>query len=34
VRLERNAFEVAWLPDARRATYLAELDDYAAGAGA
>jgi adenine deaminase len=33
VRLERNAFEVAWLPEDRRARYLAELDDYAAGAG-
>jgi adenosine deaminase len=29
VQLERNAFEIAWLPDERRATYLAELDDYA-----
>ena len=29
VQLERNAFEVAWLPDDRRAAYLAELDAYA-----
>jgi adenosine deaminase len=29
VQLERNAFEVAWLPDDRRAAYLSELDAYA-----
>ena len=29
VQLERNAFEIAWLPDDRRSAYLAELDDYA-----
>ena len=34
VQLERNAFEIAWLPAERRATYLAELDDYATMAGA
>ncbi len=34
VQLERNAFEIAWLPDDRRAGYLAELDAYAAQAGA
>ncbi|GAA1273892.1 adenosine deaminase [Pseudonocardia aurantiaca] len=34
VQLERNAFDVAWLPDDRRAGYLAELDAYAAQAGA
>jgi adenosine deaminase len=33
VQLERNAFEIAWLPDERRATYLAELDEYASMAG-
>jgi adenosine deaminase len=33
VQLERNAFEVAWLPDDRRAAYLAELDEYGARAG-
>ena len=33
VQLERNAFEVAWLPDDRRARHLAELDEYAARAG-
>jgi adenosine deaminase len=32
VQLERNAFEVAWLTDDRRAGYLAELDAYAARA--
>src|SRR5690606_24864431 len=31
VQLERNAFEIAWLPDDRRARYLAELESYAAG---
>jgi adenosine deaminase len=30
VQLERNAFEIAWLPDERRARYLAELAEYAA----
>jgi adenosine deaminase len=30
VQLERNAFEIAWLPDERRAGYLAELAEYAA----
>ena len=34
VQLERNAFEIAWLPDERRAGYLAELADYASVAGA
>jgi adenine deaminase len=34
VQLERNAFEIAWLPDDRRAAYLAELDEYATQAGA
>jgi adenine deaminase len=29
VQLERNAFEVAWLPDDRRTAFLAELDKYA-----
>jgi adenine deaminase len=29
VQLERNAFEIAWLPDDRRRAYLAELADYA-----
>jgi adenosine deaminase len=33
VQLERNAFEIAWLPDERRAGYLAELADYASVAG-
>jgi adenosine deaminase len=33
VQLERNAFEIAWLPDERRAVYLTELDDYASMAG-
>jgi adenosine deaminase len=32
VQLERNAFEIAWLPDDRRARYLAELDEYASAA--
>lgn len=31
VRLERNAFEIAWLGTARRDELLAELDRYAAG---
>lgn len=30
VQLERNAFDVAWLPDDRRAAHVAELDAYAA----
>ena len=30
VRLQRNAFEVAWLPNAVKDGYLAELDQYAA----
>ena len=34
VQLERNAFEIAWLPDERRSGYLAELSEYAASAGA
>jgi adenine deaminase len=34
VQMERNAFEVAWLPDNRRAAYLAELDKFAVQAGA
>ena len=29
VRLQRNAFEVAWLPNALKDGYLAELDQYA-----
>lgn len=29
VRIERNAFNAAWIPDARRAPYLTRLDDYA-----
>jgi len=33
VQLERNAFEVAWLPDERRARYVAELGDYASAMG-
>jgi adenosine deaminase len=32
VQLERNAFEVSWLPAATREGYLAELDRYAARA--
>lgn len=32
VRLQRNAFEIAWLPDAERKGYLDELDAYAEGA--
>jgi adenosine deaminase len=28
VRLERNAFEIAWLPNAVKDGYLAELDAY------
>jgi adenosine deaminase len=34
VQLVRNAFEVAWLPDARRSGYLARLDGYVATLGA
>jgi adenosine deaminase len=34
VQLERNAFEIAWLPDERRSGYLAELSEYASSAGA
>ena len=34
VQLERNAFEIAWLPDDRKTRYLAELDEYAAREGA
>ncbi|MEU6199954.1 adenosine deaminase [Streptomyces sp. NPDC047061] len=30
VRLQRNAFEIAWLPDAVKDAYLAELDGYLA----
>ena len=30
VQLERNAFEISWLPADRKAAYLAELDAYAA----
>jgi adenosine deaminase len=30
LQLQRNAFEVAWLPDAAKDGYLAELDRYAA----
>ncbi|MFD4601591.1 adenosine deaminase [Streptomyces sp. NPDC058464] len=30
VRLQRNAFEIAWLPDAVKDGYLAELDGYPA----
>jgi len=33
VTLQRNAFEIAWLPVSLRARYLAELDDYAAALG-
>jgi adenosine deaminase len=33
IQLSRNAFTVAWLPDERRAAYLAELDAYAAAHG-
>jgi adenosine deaminase len=33
VQLERNAFEVAWLPTDLRARYLAEVDEYAARSG-
>jgi adenosine deaminase len=33
VLLERNAFEVAWLPTTVRETFLAELDAYASTAG-
>jgi adenosine deaminase len=29
VQLQRNAFEIAWLPDAVKVGYLAELDRYA-----
>ena len=31
VRLARNGFEAAWLPSARRASYLRQIDDYATG---
>ena len=34
VRLERNAFEAAWLPTAPKEELLAELDRFAAGAAA
>ncbi|WP_405736698.1 adenosine deaminase [Streptomyces sp. NBC_01537] len=30
LQLQRNAFEIAWLPDAAKDGYLAELDRYAA----
>jgi adenosine deaminase len=30
VQLQRNAFEIAWLPDAVKDAYLAELDQYEA----
>jgi len=33
VTLQRNAFEIAWLPVSLRARYLAELDDYAVSLG-
>lgn len=33
VRVQRNAFNAAWIPDAQRARYLAELDRFARGAG-
>lgn len=33
VHLQRNAFEVAWVDDAARAGYLAELDAYSANHG-
>jgi hypothetical protein len=29
-----NPFEIAWLPDERRATYVAELADYVSTTGA
>ncbi len=32
VRLARNSFEIAWLPDSARHTFLAEVDAYAGGA--
>jgi adenosine deaminase len=31
VRLQRNAFEISWIPDATRDRLLAELDAYVAG---
>jgi adenosine deaminase len=34
VRLERNAFEAAWLPRAAKDAYLAELETYAGGSRA
>ena len=29
VRLQHNAFEIAWLPNSIKDGYLAELDEYA-----
>lgn len=34
VQLERNAFEVSWLPTSTKEGFLEELDRFAAGAGA
>lgn len=31
VRLARNSFEIAWLPDSARVAFLAEVDAYAGG---